>query len=65
VRKLVTDTVAEQKLLSTNGNIMETNINQDVYIVYWNHRAYSAGYKPTLLQLFGLLQLQSIERKIL
>jgi hypothetical protein len=30
-----------------------------------NHRACSAGYKPTLLQLFGLLQLQSIERKIL
>jgi hypothetical protein len=29
------------------------------------HRACSAGYKPTLLQLFGLLQLQSIERKIL
>jgi hypothetical protein len=28
-------------------------------------RACSAGYKPTLLQLFGLLQLQSIERKIL
>jgi hypothetical protein len=27
--------------------------------------ACSAGYKPTLLQLFGLLQLQSIERKIL
>jgi hypothetical protein len=30
-----------------------------------NLRACSAGYKPTLLQLFGLLQLQSIERKIL
>jgi hypothetical protein len=29
------------------------------------HWACSAGYKPTLLQLFGLLQLQSIERKIL
>jgi hypothetical protein len=29
------------------------------------NRACSAGYKPTLLQLFGLLQLQSIERKIL
>jgi hypothetical protein len=28
-------------------------------------RACSAGYKLTLLQLFGLLQLQSIERKIL
>jgi hypothetical protein len=28
-------------------------------------RACSAGCKPTLLQLFGLLQLQSIERKIL
>jgi hypothetical protein len=27
--------------------------------------ACSTGYKPTLLQLFGLLQLQSIERKIL
>jgi hypothetical protein len=30
-----------------------------------DERACSAGYKPTLLQLFGLLQLQSIERKIL
>jgi hypothetical protein len=30
-----------------------------------SYRACSAGYKPTLLQLFGLLQLQSIERKIL
>jgi hypothetical protein len=28
-------------------------------------RACSVGCKPTLLQLFGLLQLQSIERKIL
>jgi hypothetical protein len=27
--------------------------------------ACSAGCKPTLLQLFGLLQLQSIKRKIL
>jgi hypothetical protein len=34
-------------------------------LIDWDQWACSAGYKPTLLQLFGLLQLQSIERKIL
>jgi hypothetical protein len=34
-------------------------------VLVGDHWACSAGYKPTLLQLFGLLQLQSIERKIL
>jgi hypothetical protein len=35
------------------------------HLVSYIVRACSAGCKPTLLQLFGLLQLQSIERKIL
>jgi hypothetical protein len=38
------------------------DLHASIHLVAW---ACSAGYKPTLLQLFGLLQLQSIERKIL
>jgi hypothetical protein len=47
------------------------SINLAVQLTCWvtevpsEYRACSAGCKPTLLQLFGLLQLQSIERKIL
>jgi hypothetical protein len=40
----------------------DDNTNMLRFNKFW---ACSAGYKPTLLQLFGLLQLQSIERKIL